>query len=119
MQRRAFERIPANLRARLICGISSYYATVKNCSENGVCINTSNFLPSGNTVEVEIPLKKETFKLPAKIVRILKIDDFNYTIGMELLDPPQGYSEFVGNLRNICQTLNDFSIRWLIPNVYQ
>ncbi len=119
MQRRAFERIPANLRAKFLCGNSSYYATIKNCSENGVCINTSNFLPCGNAVELHVPLKKDVLKLSAKIIRILKIDDFNYTIGIELSNSPKTYLEFVETLRNVYKTLNDLSIRWFIPTFYQ
>jgi hypothetical protein len=119
MQRRNFERIPANLKSRFICGNLSYYATVKNCSESGLCVTTSAFLPCGNEVEVHIPLKKDVLKLSAIIVRLLKIDDFNYTFGIELADPPESYLEFIDTLRNVYETFNDFSIKWFIPTFYQ
>jgi hypothetical protein len=100
MEKRAFERTDADLPVRYFCENRIYTGIVKNLSENGMFISTSNFLPCGNRVEVLVPLEKEISKFPAKIRRIEKINSFSYNIGIELLDPPNKYIEFVDCLKS-------------------
>jgi hypothetical protein len=100
MEKRAFERTDTDLPVRYFCENRIYTGTVKNLSENGMFISTSNFLPCGNKVELLVPLEKEISKFPAKIRRIEKINSSNYNIGIELLDPPNIYIEFVDYLKS-------------------
>ncbi len=119
MEKRTFKRVPANLEAKFMSENSTYNAIVKNCSENGLCIKTSNCLSYNKNVEIYIPLKKEDLHLHVMIKRIVKVDDYNYEIGFALLNPPKNYLEFVETLRNIYDSLNDFSVRWFVPHFYQ
>ncbi len=106
MQKRAFERIPAGLRTRFFYGNTIFTGTVTNLSENGMFINTRMYLSSDSRFEILIPLKEETLRVPVKVSRIVKTDDFyDYNIykngmGVKLLNPPQNYLEFINRLRS-------------------
>ena len=80
------------------CDDRLYSGTVKNISEKGMFISTGNFLPCINTLEVLIPLEEEISTFSARIRRIEKIDDASYSMGIELIDPPESYRKFINNL---------------------
>ncbi|MHA2010160.1 MAG: PilZ domain-containing protein [Promethearchaeota archaeon] len=99
MQKRAFERIPANIRVRFFSGASDYFGTVTNLSEKGMFIRTELNVPLEQQLEILIPLKEEVLKVPAKIISVRKSDKFNSGIGIVLLKPSHNYLEFVDSLR--------------------
>ncbi|HBH61326.1 MAG TPA: hypothetical protein DDX85_06220 [Nitrospiraceae bacterium] len=99
MNRRSFDRVDMSLPVKYMCEDMLYSGTIKNLSENGMFIKTSNFLPCVNWIEIFVPLEEEISKFFARIRRIEKIDDANFSMGIELLNPPYSYIEFVGNLK--------------------
>lgn len=98
MEKRAFERIDTSLPVNYFCEHTLYVGTVKNLSGNGMFISTSNFLPCNNFIDLLMALKDEVSRFPAKIVRIEKINESDYNIGVEIVNPPDKYLNFVGNL---------------------
>jgi hypothetical protein len=100
MQRRAFERIPADLQANFFCGNTIFTGTVTNLSENGMFVKTKMCFPFDSTLEILIPLKEEVLKVPIKVSRIEKAEDFYDGMGVEVLNPPQNYVEFVSRLKS-------------------
>ncbi len=100
MQRRAFERIPTNLQTTFLSDNTSYTGTVTDLSENGMFINTRVDFPFNSRLEIRIPLKEEILKVPVKVSRIKKTDDFYDGMGVELLNPPPNYLEFVNRLKS-------------------
>jgi hypothetical protein len=99
MNRRAFERIDTSFPVKYFCEDSLLSGTVKNLSENGMFISTGNFLPCSDHLEIIVPLEDEISKFCARIRRIEKVDDLNYSMGIELIDPPDNYRKFVDNLK--------------------
>lgn len=99
MNRRSFDRVDMSLPVKYVCEDTLYSGTIKNLSENGMFIKTGNFLPCINWIEIFVPLDEEISRFFARIRRIEKIDDANFSIGIELLDPPNSYMDFVGNLK--------------------
>jgi len=99
MNRRSFDRIDTSLPVKYVCDDVLYSGTIRNLSENGMFIKTGNFLPCINWIEIFVPLEEEISSFFARIRRIEKVDDANFTMGIELLDPPYNYLEFVGNLK--------------------
>ncbi len=99
-ENRLFERTEITLPVKYLCENILYNGTIKNISENGMFISTCNFLPCSHIVELLIPLKKEVSKFYAKIRRIEREDDSSYNIGVELLNPPEKYLEFIKSLRS-------------------
>ncbi len=104
MERRAHERIDTSLPVKCIFDEILYSGTIDNLSEQGMFISTGNFLPCGDSLEVIIPLEDEISKFHANIKRIEKIDDFNYSMGIEIHDAPDNYKQFVCNLRMPART---------------
>jgi len=99
MERRAFERVATILPVKYVCDDIQYSGSVKNLSEKGMYISTGNFLPCIKKLEIIIPLQEEISKFYGEIKRIEKIDDAIYSMGVELLGPPDNYTQFVENLR--------------------
>jgi len=100
MQNRAFERISADLQANFFCGNTMYSGTVTNLSENGMFVKTRMCFPFDSNLELLIPLKEEVLKVPIKVSRIEKTEDFYDGMGVEVLSPCQNYSEFVNRLKS-------------------
>ncbi len=99
MQRRTFERIPADIKVRFLSGTSEYFGTITNLSENGMFINAKVSFPLKPQLEIIFPLKEKILMVPAKIRCFGKSDDMYNGIGIELLNPPQNYLEFINSLR--------------------
>ena len=100
MQKRTSERKPSNINIKFSCDNADYSGTVINLSKNGMFIKTRDMcFPFNSTFEIIIPLEKEVLNLPVKVSRITKTNDTYDGIGVELLDPPRNYLEFVKSFR--------------------
>ncbi len=84
------------------------FAVVTNFSEKGMCLSTGYCLPCDNPIELLIPLKAEALKVLVRVRRLSKVDDFNYILGVELIDAPDEYIKFVINHRNVFNSLKGF-----------
>lgn len=104
MNRRSFDRVDTSLPVKYVCDDRLYSGTIGNLSENGMFIKTGNFLPCINWIELYVPIDEEISSFHARIRRVEKIDDENYTMGVEILAPPYSYIEFVGNLKAAIKT---------------
>jgi len=99
MEKRAFERIDTNIPVKYFCENMLYTGTIKNLSENGMYIRTSNFLPCRDRIEMIIPLKDQVTTFKSRIRRIEKINDAIFNIGVEILNPPASFIAFVADLK--------------------
>ncbi len=72
MQKRIFERIPANIGIRFFSGKTEYLGIVTNTPEKGMFISTKVNLPLEPQLEILIPLKEAILKLSAKITSFEK-----------------------------------------------
>ena len=106
MEKRAFERTDTNLPVKYYCENMVYNGAIKNLSENGMYISTTNFLPCRNEIEMLIPLKEEVSIFKARIRRIEKVNDELFNIGVEVLNPPDTYIRFVETLKASCKSCN-------------
>ncbi len=104
MQKRAFERISVEQSIRFLSGDSLCQGTVENCAENGMYIKTNISFPFESGFEILLPLKNEIIKVKAKVVRLVKTENFYNAMGVELLNPPERYLHFIENLRHIYST---------------
>ena len=100
MEKRTFERTDTNLPVKYFCENMVYNGTIKNISENGMYISTTNFLPCKHNIEMMIPLKEEASIFKARIRRIEKVNDALFNIGVELLNPPDTYIKFIESLKS-------------------
>jgi hypothetical protein len=75
--------------------------TVSNLSEKGMFINVTEMtFPLDIQFEVMIPRKGQTLRIPVNLNRIEMSPDSQDGIGVELLNPPKEYLEFVKDLKS-------------------
>jgi hypothetical protein len=84
MEKRTYTRTDINLPVKYFCESMIYNGTIKNLSENGMYISTTNFLPCRDSIEMLIPLKEEISNFKARIRRIEKVDDTVHYVRGEL-----------------------------------
>ena len=97
MGKRACERFPVNdIEVKFFCQDTVYYGNVVNLSAKGMYIVIKDeFIPANLKLDLFIFTSDEIFHIPAKIIRLLKTDDLDNGIGVELLSLPQSYLEFL------------------------
>ncbi|HDH06080.1 MAG TPA: PilZ domain-containing protein [Nitrospirae bacterium] len=98
--RRAFERFPANLDARLFYGNLIYAGMVTNLSRNGMFVSTRVKFPVNSEFMMVVLLDNRTIKIPIKVRRRVKKEKGYYSkmdngIGVELLETPQNFIDYV------------------------
>jgi len=97
MGKRAFERIPAFLNAKLLYCDSFHDALILNLSQNGIYFFAKIDILSGLNIEMSIPLESTELTVSGKIVRISETGATSYRFGAELLSPSQEYIKFIHN----------------------
>ena len=110
LKRRACERIPVSIQISYFYNNESYAGTVTNLSSNGMYIEAERSLPVKSKVDVRSPFKsycivyvpfgEGTLKSIAKIKRLVKAGGDFTCMGVELVNPSQGYLEFVSCVKN-------------------
>jgi hypothetical protein len=55
--------------------------------------------PCNSQIDICIHLKEEVVKVPVKVRRLIKSTDSYEGIGVELMNPPSNYLEFVDRLK--------------------
>lgn len=102
-ERRAFERIPTSLPINVLLGIVHHHGFALNLSENGMYIKTGMPLAAGLSFEVLLP-SREDLKVPVKVSRIARSNDFYNGCGVELLDQPKKYVDVVRSFKKKFQS---------------
>jgi Tfp pilus assembly protein PilZ len=101
MQRRDFERVPANIKVRFFCCESHYDGTIMNLSEGGMFISTDEMrFPFDSEIDIIIPLNSDILKVPVKVMRMTKSSDLYDGLGVKVLQPSEHYKDFVTTCRN-------------------
>ena len=100
MEKRSFQRESTNQSVRLAWANEISSGTVTNVSGKGMFINTNMTLPIESELEILFSIKGKIIKLPAKVSRILKKGDVYDRMGVEIINPPKEYLEFLGSLQS-------------------
>ncbi|MBI5663837.1 MAG: PilZ domain-containing protein [Nitrospirae bacterium] len=108
LERRAYERFPDNLQARLFFGNMIYSGMVTNLSKKGMFVSTNVRFPVNTEFMLVVLLNNRTLKLPIKVRRSVKRESaYNSRtdcgIGVELLDAPQNYLDYIGTRKSSMQ----------------
>ena len=99
MQRRAYNRVRTQLEAKFYCDDKVNFGVITNVSENGLFINTKIDFPVNISFDLLIPLDDALLSIPVKISRLARSKGECSGIGVEVIDPPQNYLVYVGQLR--------------------
>lgn len=101
-----FQRILVNLKTEFISDGKRYDGIIRNLSEDGIMVSTDTKVDISPETKVEIKYNlpsKETLNIYCK-VRWYTIknssQDFKFSMGLEIINPPQEYKEFIKTLLN-------------------
>jgi len=101
IEKRSFERIDTRLRVEFDCNNTICCSAVINLSENGMLLRTRElFFPLETKFEICLHLKEEVLIVPVKVRRLDKSVNIYDSIGLELINPPQKYFDYVDRLRS-------------------
>ena len=104
MNRRSHERFNTRLRVEFDCNNTICCSAAINLSENGMPWITAEILfPLDTEFEIFLHLKEKVLVVPAKVCRLIKTENIYDAIGIELINPPQAYFEYVDSLRSSLQ----------------
>lgn len=96
---RFFNRIPVLINVTFNNKDSVYLGTAINLSEKGMFIRTNKIpSPSDSDVDVIIPLSENNIKVSGRLIRTENIRDYYKGVGVEILNPPQNYLDFLDDL---------------------
>ncbi len=98
-EKRAYQRILANIEARFFHDNMFYSGTVLNLSEKGMFVRTRRYLPSESKFIIVMRGEKEVLKILAKVKRVTKTDGYHDGMGIEVLNPSEEYLDFVNRLK--------------------
>ena len=99
MARRATWRIPLRMEVKLNIGGKVCSGTVTNLSERGMYINTDEkgFIEKAHCT-ISIPLNDEVLSVSGTLIRLSVNNGASEGVGVEFVNPPQKYLDFVENL---------------------
>jgi hypothetical protein len=102
MEKRRFKRTKKRLEVTINTGTRSFTTYTSNVSINGIFIRTMRVFPKFTTLTLEIKLpSNETITVQGNVKREFKIPAYGYKkngMGIEILDAPPKYLEFVKSL---------------------
>ena len=105
MEKRASERVPANLEVKFFCSDMFYSGIVTDLSEHGMFIRTGLCLPFESKFEIFFHLKEEIIKVPVTVKRIQKTEGFYDGMGVNLLKHTKRYLEYLDHLKSTSPSL--------------
>jgi len=99
---RTVDRIPVLIDVKINYDKSVYMGTLMNISESGMFIRTNKMpSPLQSQIEISILLNEEVICVSGKLVREENIRGYYNGIGVEVLNPPQNYIDFIDNLLTV------------------
>ena len=99
---RTVDRIPVLIDVKINYDKSVYIGTLMNISESGMFIRTNKMpSPMQSQIEISILLNEEVICVSGKLVREENIRGYYNGIGVEVLNPPQNYIDFIDNLLTV------------------
>lgn len=104
MVKRTVKRIPAKLHARLHWENNVYPGIITNISDRGMNIRSKMAPPFDAVMEVVIDVEDGHYKFPGNVrwtgLPTLNCDKDENCMGIELLDCPSDYQEFLERLES-------------------
>lgn len=100
-EKRACERIPANIAVRFFCVTllnAVYYGTVNNISEKGMLIKTETCFPRNTDIRLFI-YKEKIMQVDAKVKRGIRTEGLYAAMGIEIINSDEDYFQFISSLK--------------------
>jgi len=99
VEKRAVERIPIQIDFH--CFQMDCFGTIANLSETGMFISSNKItFPFKYQFNIYIPLKGDMLNIRVQVNRLNKAHGYYDGLGVELINPPLAYLEFVSYLKS-------------------
>jgi len=99
---RIFDRIPVLIKVTLNSKTTTCTGTMVNLSETGMFIRADKIpLLIEPEVEITIPLDEENLRVSGRLIRRENILDYYQGIGIEVVNPPKKYLDFLEGLISV------------------
>jgi hypothetical protein len=95
MEKRSHARVSVNQEIIFLSDTSKRFGTLADCSESGMFIKTMSSCPFESEYDVLIPRKQDVLIIPVKVVRAVTSGNFYEGMGVQLVDTPPNYLNFV------------------------
>jgi len=99
MKKRSVERIPLSLEAEFDWSREIRSGSLANISEKGMLLTTGNCPPMRAKFNISLPTDGGLLKVPVRVRRVLKKDNRYTAVGLEVVNPPRQYLDYVYSLR--------------------
>ncbi len=101
MEKRTVERLHSGIDVRFNYGDMYYSGTILNLSEKGMFIKTKICLPPGPMFVIMVREENELLKMLASVKYSTRARVHYEGMGVEILNPPANYKEYVDRLRPV------------------
>ena len=109
MGRRFSDRI--NVKIDFYCRDLECFGSILNLSGNGMLISSNNInFPLKSNFKLHIPLQKDEVEIGVKVTRLIKTNGYSDGMGVEILNPPDKYMDFVTDLRRSQEFITKLNI---------
>ena len=96
IQRRAHERVSAEIPVKFYCCNTDYSGVINNISESGMFISTKEMhFPFDSKIELIIPFEERLLRVPVRVIRITKSDNTFNGLGVEVIEGHHDYLRLV------------------------
>jgi len=102
MKKSPLNRRPLRLQVNLHYDNAMYTGTVTILSEHTMYIETEMIIPFKSEFKVLVALIDEVIEVPVRVKTLKKTDRYCNCMGVELINPPPYYLEFVSRMTSIC-----------------
>ena len=104
LEKRSYQRITSCLSVEFDCNNTICCSAVINLSEKGMLLRTAEILfPMDKNFDIFIHLMEEVLIVPVTVSRLVKSEKIYDSIGIELVNPPQKYIDYIDKLRSSLQ----------------
>jgi hypothetical protein len=99
MARRTSWRVPININVSLIGRNGQFRGRILNLSENGMFISfVDKISDPEEEMMVSLATEKETIEMPVRLVRLVRSNGSYGAAGVEVVNPPREYLDFLESL---------------------
>lgn len=99
MEKRSCIRIEAVKMVRIYYRAKMYPGTTLNISEKGIFIDIKRWFSTNIMCGIDIHIEDEFLKMLVMVKHFTKVNGSCYGLGVEIINSPMNYLEFVKNLK--------------------
>ncbi len=105
MEKRSYERIEAVQLVRISCRNKIYTGATLNLSEKGIFVDIKRGFSTNIMCSIYIYIDDQLLKMLARVKHFTRINGSCYGVGIEVINSPKNYLEYMKNLKKTSEVL--------------